>query len=82
MTKYTDVHGNQVVVCDHCRHDIPPGDSTFTLSPGKAAEGYVLRDYDKGETVLCAGCAKTLGKVLGLMGIKRANDLIIDKEAA
>ena len=45
MTKYTDVHGNQVVVCDHCRADIQHGEPTFSLSPGKAAEGYVLRDY-------------------------------------
>ncbi|TLM69212.1 MAG: hypothetical protein FDZ69_00120 [Deltaproteobacteria bacterium] len=82
MTKYTDIHGNQVVVCDHCRADIPHGEPTFSLSPGKAADGYVLRDYERGETILCASCAKTLGQVLTIMGVKRAADLVIEKEAA
>lgn len=82
MTKYTDVHGNQIVVCDHCRTDIPPGEPAFNLSPGKAADGYVLRDYERGETILCASCAKTIGQVLTIMGVKRAVDLVIEKEAA
>ncbi|TLM63589.1 MAG: hypothetical protein FDZ69_12360 [Deltaproteobacteria bacterium] len=82
MTTYTNIDGQQIILCDHCRTDIPPGEPTFSLSPGKAAEGYVQRNYERGETILCAGCAKTLGQVLTIMGVKRAADLVIEKEAA
>lgn len=82
MTRYTDVEGRSVILCDQCRQDIPVGGKAFTLSPGKIADGYVSRDYEKAEMVLCPVCAHAMGRVLAIMGTRYADHLIIHQEAA
>lgn len=82
MTKYTDTNGNSVILCDHCRCDLPVASSVFTLAPGKVADGYISRDYDKGEMILCPTCAAVVGQIMALMGIKRADSISIVQEAA
>lgn len=77
MTKYTDTDGNSIILCDHCRRDMLQGEPAFTLSPGIIKEGYVGRDYDKAELVLCPSCTRMVGQVLNLMGVKRADNLAI-----
>lgn len=82
MTTYTDIEGKSIILCDHCRCDMPQGGPAFTLSPGKVAEGYVSRNYDRTEMVLCAACARIVGQIMSLMGVKRAESLAIVQEAA
>jgi hypothetical protein len=82
MTKYTDTNGNSVILCDHCRADMPLGSPAFTLAPGRIADGYIARDYDKGELILCPSCAVVVGQIMTLMGIKRADSMTITAEAA
>ena len=76
MTKYTDTEGNQTILCDQCRQDINVDEQAFTLSPGIIADGYVKRDYDKGEMVLCRTCAHSLGRILAITGTRYADNLI------
>ena len=82
MTKYTDTKGNSIILCDHCRCDMQHGSPAFTLAPGRVSDGYVSRDYDKGEMILCPVCAAIVGQIMNLMGIKRADSLAIVQEAA
>lgn len=82
MTKYVDTHGNQIIMCDHCRTDMPAGTVAFTLAPGRIADGYISRDYDRGELVLCTSCAGVVSQIMNLMGIKRADNLTIPQEVA
>lgn len=77
MTRYTDTMGNHVLMCDHCKKDMPLASDAFTMAPGKVADNYISRDYDRGEVVVCPECAGTIGKVLQLMGVKRAETLIL-----
>ena len=82
MTKYTDTNGNNFILCDNCRCDLPQGASAFTMAASKVADGYVTRDYDKGEMILCPVCASTVAQIMNLMGIKRADSLAVVQEAA
>lgn len=82
MARYTDFRGKQIILCDHCRQDMPLDSPAFTLSPGKVAESYISRDYDKGEMVLCPTCADTVGQVLTLLGPRRSDRFIPTQEAA
>jgi hypothetical protein len=81
MTKYTDTEGNQTILCDQCRQDINVGEKAFTISPGIIADGYVKRDYDKGEMALCSSCAQSLGRVLAITGTRYADNLLALKVA-
>ncbi len=82
MTRYTDTNGNNLILCDHCHTDLPTGSPVFTLAPGRVAESYVSRDYDKGEMILCPNCTAIVGQIMNIMGIKRADSLNIQQEAA
>jgi len=82
MTRYTDTNGNNLMLCDHCHADLPTGSPVFTLAPGRVADSYVSRDYDKGEMILCHNCAVIVGQIMNIMGIKRADTLTIQQEAA
>lgn len=82
MTKYTDTRGKQTVLCDQCRRDMPIGTPAFTLAPGTVAEGYINRDYLKGEMVLCPECTHVVGEGLARLGMKWADSLIPVPEAA
>ena len=82
MTKYTDTNGNNIILCDNCRCDLPQGDAAFVMAASKIADGYVSRDYDKGEMILCPTCASIVGQIMNLMGIKRADSLTLCQEAA
>lgn len=82
MTKYTDTNGNSVILCDHCKTDLPKESPVFTLAPGRVADGYITRDYDKGELILCPTCASIVGQIMNLMGIKRADSMTVTLEAA
>lgn len=77
MTKYTDLAGNTITICDHCREDIPQGNAVLTVSPGIIKDNYVSKDYEKGELVLCPSCTRTVGQVLNLMGVKRADNMAL-----
>jgi hypothetical protein len=81
MTRYTNGYGKSIVVCDQCRKDIHLGANVYSLSPGKAEEGYITRDYEKTETVLCLECADTISRVLAIMGTRYADSLAL-REAA
>ncbi len=74
MTKYTDFRGNQIILCDFCRHDIQQGDPAFTLCPGVIKDGYHNRDYEKADLLLCTECTRTVGHMLNLIGTKRADN--------
>lgn len=82
MTRYTDTNGKSVILCDHCRCDMPQGSPAFTMSPGRIAEGYIARDYDKGELVFCLSCAAMVGQIMTLIGVKPAACMTIVQEAA
>ncbi|MBJ6799750.1 hypothetical protein [Geomonas propionica] len=82
MTRYTDTRGNHILLCDSCRQDMPAGTPAITIAPGRTADGFVSRDYDKGELILCAACASSLGYLMTMLGIKRAESLTATKEAA
>lgn len=82
MTRYTDTTGASVLLCDRCRCDMPKGSAAYTLAPGRVADGFISRDYDKGELVLCEACSTLAGKIMSLMGIRRADAPTPEKEAA
>ena len=82
MISYTDVNGVRCVLCDHCRCDIPEGASVFTLSPSEAKDGYVSRDYDKGEVVFCPDCSRILGQLLHFKSTQRKESVPYLKLAA
>lgn len=82
MTRYTDTSGTTIILCDHCRTDMAQGSSAFTLAPGRVGDGYINRDYDRGEMVLCPTCAAIVGQIMNLMGIRRADSMTICQEAA
>ena len=82
MTRYTDTNGNSLILCDHCHSDLPQGSPVFTLAPGRVADGYVSRDYDKGELILCPTCATVVGQIMNIMGIRRADSITVQQEAA
>ena len=82
MTIYTDTEGKHTLLCDHCRCDMPQGSAAFTLAPGKVGDGYVSRDYDKGEMTICQPCAEVIGQLIPRIGIKQADRLCIAQEAA
>ena len=67
MTRFTDAKGNNILLCDHCRHDMTAGDGAFSLSPSKVGDGFISRDYDKGEIVICATCAEQLSQLVVLL---------------
>jgi len=82
MTIYTDTEGKTIVLCDHCCCDMAQGSPAFMLSPGRVAEGFVSRDYARGELLLCPACARIVGQIMNLVGIKRADSLLVAQEAA
>lgn len=82
MTTYTDTDGKTVLLCDHCRSDLPLGSPAFLLSPGEVGNGYVGRDYARGELVICPTCARIVGQIMTLMGLKRADSLTVIRDAA
>ena len=75
MTRYTDGHGKNVTICDQCRKDIPENVNVYSLTYGKAKDGYTSRDYDRAETVLCLECANTVSQVLAITGTRYADSL-------
>ena len=80
--RFTNISGDSMVACDHCREDIAQGNLVFTVAPGKIEGGYIARDYNKGEMVLCPRCAKTLDQVLSLLSRRRSEELSLPLEAA
>ena len=56
---------------------IPQGNAVFTVSPGIIKDNYVSKDYEKGELILCPSCTRTVGQVLNLMGVKRADNMAL-----
>lgn len=80
--RYTNISGDSIVACDHCREDIAQGNPVFTVAPGKIEDGYIARDYNKGEMVLCPVCAKTLDQVLNLLSRKRPERPFLPRKAA
>jgi len=67
MTRFTDCEGKQIILCDNCRQDMTVGDSVFSFSPGKVSDGYISRDYDKGEIVVCPVCAEQVTRMVTLL---------------
>ena len=67
MTRFTDCEGKQIILCDNCRRDMTMGESVFSFSPGKVSDGYISRDYDKGEIVLCPTCAEQVTRMVTLL---------------
>lgn len=82
MIRLTDIQGNGTILCDHCRCDIPQGSHILSMNPGKVDDGFIARDYSKGEIVICPDCAGTLSTMLSLTGPRRALALVIHQEAA
>ena len=74
MTRYTDHHGNQIIMCDLCRQDISHGNLAFTLSPGVIKDAYFSKDYDKSELLLCPTCTRTVGHILTLANPRPADN--------
>jgi len=81
MTRYIDGHGNSTMVCDQCRHDMEIGQSVYSITYCKVADGYVNRDYDRGEIIVCLSCAEKVSQVLAILGTRYADSLTI-REAA
>lgn len=67
MTRFTDCEGKHTILCDNCRQDMTVGESVFSFSPGKVSDGYISRDFDKGEIVLCPTCAEQVTRMVTLL---------------
>ena len=76
MTRFTDCDGKHTILCDNCHLPMTAGNSVFSISPGKVSDGYIARDYEKGEIVLCAACAEQLSRLVTLLsGVNLRVDL-------
>ncbi len=42
MTRYTNVHGKSIMVCDQCRKDLSQGDSVYALTLNTVEDGYTI----------------------------------------
>ena len=81
MTRYTYGSNKNVVICDQCRKDLPQGESVYSISNSKVADGYTSRDYDKSEIILCLECANTVSQILAITGTRYADSLIMQEAA-
>ena len=67
MTRYTDHAGQLSLLCDHCRNELPLGSSAYSVTVGKIDEGHLIRDYNKGEIVVCPVCATHITRLASLL---------------
>ncbi|QXE87377.1 hypothetical protein KP003_02920 [Geomonas nitrogeniifigens] len=82
MTRYTDFNGSNILLCDHCRADMPQGSPAFSLAPGTVGDGYLARDYNKGEIILCPNCSSIVSEIISLLVNKRTDKVTIVQEVA
>ena len=81
MTRYTNGSGKSTIICDQCMQDMPHGDNVYSFSYSTVGDGYVSRDYDKSEIVLCLQRANTVSQVLAITGTRYADSLIMQEAA-
>ena len=79
MTKYTSTHGKHIFLCDQCKRDIFVGENVHSISFSKVEDGYVTKDYEKTETILCIECANTISRLLAITGTRYADSLAIQE---